>query len=908
MGLGEVLGFSKQATFQATVTVHELLQVPLLHARFRVKWKFKGATSLSSHDSDDNPLTTSTSTLSLAHHALGKRFLHPRSALSSSVSPGSTNNTLPRSHSRSVSPSGRYDSGGDDEPLSGGEGVRSPSRSPPLSPDARTPNPNRTPGPSSSNNGTFAFTSPFSANAETLYSHSRSRTMDTAGTGEDSLGLGSTRRRGGGDLSALAATASGGGAGGGGTAAAHRPEPKGSTTFVPLRQHTATFQREITCPVQVPLRHLPSSSLSASSTAKYQLQPSPVRLSVKQEVLLDDGKREEERLGEVVLDLAQFVGQKGDDARPRRYLLQDCKSNAVLRLTVKMELIETEAAFVAPPLRSGQVPTNSSVAKGLASSQNSPMNRSTASLNTKSRNSSAARLSTSTFSTSHTGSSGSKRSGGASAMMRSNSVSSTGSSRSASLAPSRSSSGDQGMPAFARMTSAKTVNGGRNGRGKKKGWHPPASALAALGSALPSLHPPSQHSTPFLSASHSSHHSASTTGAAYTSRSAPDLIDSIFNRPPRTPSWVGFATASRPTTPGVEQGRWGDYGLSASYGSGRSGGATPRGEKLGDPFEFEGGGGAGRKARERKSAPPGALGGLSADEKERSASGAGKAWSIRSGIERHKERSREKKEQKERDRREGEDGVRRSTPLPPPSAPPGVRVQPPTPQPSFIQDRSSSASSFQTARPPRPTTQPPPPPIQRPASLASSSASARSAPGVARSLSVRWGDDPSASSSSSPTDSRAASLHSSPSTAPTTLPSISAPSSTSAADRRSLRSTRSTESSLSAAFRSSAREGKKRGNPGLGLSASASASGSASSSAQTSDAEEGESPRRPPSQLSFQSVVTPPSPTKPPAGGGAGGGVRGKKEGKKEGKKAEEAPGVGTVDWADSWGGKSGKR
>jgi hypothetical protein len=72
-----------------------------------------------------------------------------------------------------------------------------------------------------------------------------------------------------------------------------------------------------------------------------------MRLSVKQEVLLEDGKREEERLGEVILDLSQFVGQKKEDARPRRYLLQDCKSNAVLRITVKMELLEGEASFVA---------------------------------------------------------------------------------------------------------------------------------------------------------------------------------------------------------------------------------------------------------------------------------------------------------------------------------------------------------------------------------------------------------------------------------------------------------------------------------------------------------------------------------------------------------------------------------
>ncbi|GAA5861030.1 hypothetical protein JCM8547_008013 [Rhodosporidiobolus lusitaniae] len=858
MGLGEALGFSKAATFAATVQIHELAQVPLISARFRIKWKFKGATHVSEAD---DAAAGAAAALSSSHghgqSGFGKRFLHPRTALHH-VTSGSNNATLSSSvgsstsgggtvgghhRSRSGSPVGRYDTADEED-----GGYRTPSRSPPLSPDSRTANPNRTTAP--------AFTSPFSA--ELLAATSRVDTDDTVG------GMGTSRRRGGGDLTAIA---SGEGVmkGGGPLGLAHRAEPKGCTSFVILQQHTVTFNREITCPVQIPLRHLPSGQTGRNG-AKYQLQPSPVRLSIKQEHLVDGGKKEEERLGEVVLDLSQFVGQKKEDIRPRRYLLQDCKSNAVLRVTVKMELIEGDASFVAPPLRSGQVPANSAAAKALHSNTNSPVNnRSTVSLN---KSASAARLSTSTFSTSHTGSSSSR-------LGRANSVSSTGSSQSPSASFQASSENGKNGMLGQRTTSATSVNGARNGRGKKKGWHPPTSALSMAASDFPT------GTRPHLA------HRTSTTSAALgtTERSAPDLIESIFNRPKRQPSWVGFSAASRPTTPTFEQ----DEGF--SYAS------TPSGNVLGDPFEYtSSSGGAGKKGKDRRSAPPTLSVGY-AQEKEKS----GKAWSVRSGIERQKDKHREKRERKEEKRRD-EGGIRRpesaSQPSPPrsrlPSQPqPRVNVQPPTPQPSFhststftngvtASSSSSSISYSKRQTPPRRPTQPPPPvptaPPPRPPSLASSTNGGRA-------LSVRWGDSPSPSASNSAT--------SSPLTAPTTLPSSSASftSLAAGADKpRSLRHKKSTDSSLSTrstgAF--SNRSGKSNMS-GLGLS--------------TSFREDTPPPpsmsKRPPSQLSFNSVVTPPSPEKK-AGLGLTGGL-GEKE-KKHGGKGGAAAGI---DWADSWGGKN---
>lgn len=121
-----------------------------------------------------------------------------------------------------------------------------------------------------------------------------------------------------------------------------RAEAKGATNLVALRNYTATFRREIHCAVAIPLRPSPS-------TSKYQLQPCPLRLAIRQEVIEDGGKKLEVKTGEVLLDLSQFVNQKGKEGAgvTRRYLLQDCKTNATLRVTVKMQWIAGETAFVA---------------------------------------------------------------------------------------------------------------------------------------------------------------------------------------------------------------------------------------------------------------------------------------------------------------------------------------------------------------------------------------------------------------------------------------------------------------------------------------------------------------------------------------------------------------------------------
>lgn len=279
-----------------------------MNAKFRCKWKFKGATT--------GPAGSDAAIKDAADEvdSVSRRYLHP---LSSHHRPAARSSSgVSRRAESTEDSSGRS---------------CSPPASPPMSPsELRTPNPNRTPSAPQSASA-FSFTSPFASNNENgggsvLPSWSHSSTPD------DSPSAGS-RRRGAADLAHLPSPSS-----------AHpRTEPKGSTGLIPLRNHTATFSREIQCPVSIPLRAL--------NGGRYQLQPSPLKITIRQEIIGDEGKKEDVKTGEVVLDLSQFVtnsksGSAGQ-GQARRYLLHDCKTNATLKITVKMEFLSGEKQYVA---------------------------------------------------------------------------------------------------------------------------------------------------------------------------------------------------------------------------------------------------------------------------------------------------------------------------------------------------------------------------------------------------------------------------------------------------------------------------------------------------------------------------------------------------------------------------------
>ncbi|BGP24391.1 hypothetical protein JCM10295v2_003302 [Rhodotorula toruloides] len=946
MRIGETLGFSKTATFLATVTVHELVQVPLLNAKFRIKWKFKGATHSSALDDPANSHHSARAAAGFAEAS--RRFLHPRTAALSS-SQGSSASTLDGgatekegglSRSRGGSPLGMAWSSeeGDDSRSARGGRPLSRGNTPPVSPD-------QDPRSRSTSRDGMAFTSPFSKDGnETLYTSPPSRSPSGNGTPHDSNptspdGPTIMRRRGAGDLSSLPFTSPPSGSSSrnvsGPTAISHRPEPKGTTTFVPLRSHTATFNREITCPVLVTLRAL--------AAGKYELQISPVRFAIKQEVVLEDGKREEERLGEVILDLSQFAKPKGaaqDEVKPRRYLLQGCKSNAVLRVSVKMEWLDGERNFVAPVPRSAQIAAGSPAVKGLVSTTNSPASRSTLSLNHKSSatnlNGAATpngrpRTSSSTTSTSNSrfslrrtnsvssaGSSSIQDGSGSPEMSRTSSRQGQASDRlavpgSASRQGSGSSASTGSLsisiPGGSNSKKKERSGGGKDKKHKKGGWHPPRSSVVGAFA----------YATAGSAASFETGVGAST-GTA-TDRSATDVIDAIFNRPAR-PTY-----SSGPS--------WAMERSETEEGGKISGTSTPTG-RLGAPFEYPQGDAKQHhhlgvnshhfgfdRFKGKKGAP-----------KKEGKRVTSRAWSIRSvSGANNKEKEKDlqeivspagvaalptfpsaredpptpigatyaqveapavRKKQEERaklvrdvtyeigvargeehctydamdgDESSSDDGDGRGgggavsgksksrTPGP------SVEVQPPTPQIPFLRTDSSPALASQA------TTRPKPP---------SPSSSARSsAANSAKPLSVRWGDRSTSSSSAGSASSSAA-----PSPATSELPSP---------NHRQLRHQRSTDSALSASRRRT--RSAPLDTPSL-----------ASRQSHTSHLDP--PPSRPASSLSFNSIVTPPSPP-PVTDKRHMWGVIGVNGGRKEReRRSMEKPGdraPGGVEWGKSW-------
>ncbi|KAL8292615.1 hypothetical protein RQP46_001227 [Phenoliferia psychrophenolica] len=364
MGFGDRLGVSlgvvKSSVFIAKVEVIELAQVPLVHAKFRVKWAFKHPTTSSFVDHAEHAADEVKQKLAAAAHHGTSAAARP--ATSSSYEGGRALGSGYRSESPHRTDSADESSTSNSTSRLSREFPTRP-MSPPMSPvlESRTPNPSRTPTTGHMSYFTFPNPHPFNGSDSDRPPRSSDPQASVLGlhTSRESTGSVENAHRRGATVTALEMA----------PPHATRAEPKGTTTLIPLRAHTAVFRREIQCPVAIPVKQLPHSS-------RYQLQPSPLRLAVRQEVPSDGGKKEETKTGEVVLDLSQFVGLGHTaDASPRRYLLRDCKTNAILRVIVRMEWVGGERDFVAPPLKSGQVNTSNS-----SGSLNS---RSTTSVNSK---------------------------------------------------------------------------------------------------------------------------------------------------------------------------------------------------------------------------------------------------------------------------------------------------------------------------------------------------------------------------------------------------------------------------------------------------------------------------------------------------------------------------------------------
>ncbi|KAJ7243611.1 N-terminal C2 in EEIG1 and EHBP1 proteins-domain-containing protein [Mycena haematopus] len=132
---------------------------------------------------------------------------------------------------------------------------------------------------------------------------------------------------------------------------------RGQTPFLPLHEHSVVWDHPLSAVVQMSI-----------DRDTQRLLPHPFTLKVVQRVVSGDPDAPANpRLGTVELDLAEYtdsvpadninVPRKGTVTR--RYLLNDSKTNATLRLSIRVEPILSPSSsptpFVAPPLPHSEI-------------------------------------------------------------------------------------------------------------------------------------------------------------------------------------------------------------------------------------------------------------------------------------------------------------------------------------------------------------------------------------------------------------------------------------------------------------------------------------------------------------------------------------------------------------------------
>ncbi|KAJ7475677.1 N-terminal C2 in EEIG1 and EHBP1 proteins-domain-containing protein [Mycena latifolia] len=125
---------------------------------------------------------------------------------------------------------------------------------------------------------------------------------------------------------------------------------RGQTPWLPLRDHAVTWDQPLSAVVQMSI-----------DRDTHHLLPHPFKLTVLQRVIANDPDAPEKpRFGAVELDLAEYAdsvpalhGSKG--IVTRRYLLRDSKTNATMRLSIRVEPVGTPPPFTAPPLPNGEI-------------------------------------------------------------------------------------------------------------------------------------------------------------------------------------------------------------------------------------------------------------------------------------------------------------------------------------------------------------------------------------------------------------------------------------------------------------------------------------------------------------------------------------------------------------------------
>lgn len=127
-------------------------------------------------------------------------------------------------------------------------------------------------------------------------------------------------------------------------------EHRGRTDKSRIIEHRANFDYNKTLPVRLTI------------DKNGYLQPCDIYFEILQE--FDSVRGGKVHLGNVKLNLAEFTGDIGAEREleegeegmvTRRYLMQDSKVNATLKIGISMRQIDGDTNFIAPPLRSAMV-------------------------------------------------------------------------------------------------------------------------------------------------------------------------------------------------------------------------------------------------------------------------------------------------------------------------------------------------------------------------------------------------------------------------------------------------------------------------------------------------------------------------------------------------------------------------
>lgn len=136
-----------------------------------------------------------------------------------------------------------------------------------------------------------------------------------------------------------------------------KQEAKGYTQWKPVTDHIVKLRRVIHCTISIPLaRH---------GRVDNVLQPCYAKFIVYESLPVGpNGEQQDSRMGNIVIDLAHFVARRNAppprELKPARYLLQDCKSNAVLRMTVQVSWTGGERTYELPSAPGARMTTSGS--------------------------------------------------------------------------------------------------------------------------------------------------------------------------------------------------------------------------------------------------------------------------------------------------------------------------------------------------------------------------------------------------------------------------------------------------------------------------------------------------------------------------------------------------------------------